>query len=213
MSNRTYRCGTPKPFWRGVSHGIFSIIYFFVGWLLLHNTYNWSLLLFIISHVFGYSASFFYHFVHWSSKYDIIMHKLDYIGIFVLMISPLFTYCNYLLPYWLGKLILTCLSVIFGIGLYEILHTTKRFMMTCKILYALVYIIELFVMIILNINTFYHGLIMLSMIIYLIGFIIFFTKKPDPYPAYFGYHELFHLCTIVGSLIHCYVNYNQNDWM
>ena len=30
-------------------------------------------------------------------------------------------------------------------------------------------------------------------------------RKPDPWPAVFGYHEVFHLCTVIGAGLHFYV--------
>jgi len=37
---------------------------------------------------------------------------------------------------------------------------------------------------------------------YSAGAVVYALKKPDPVPGVFGYHEVFHLCTIVGATLH-----------
>jgi hemolysin III len=37
-------------------------------------------------------------------------------------------------------------------------------------------------------------------ILYTIGAVIYARKKPDPFPKVFGYHEIFHLFVIAGSI-------------
>jgi len=45
------------------------------------------------------------------------------------------------------------------------------------------------------------GLLLLGGACYSVGAIIFATKRPDPAPAVFGYHELFHVLTIVAAAL------------
>jgi hemolysin III len=37
---------------------------------------------------------------------------------------------------------------------------------------------------------------------YSAGAVVYALKKPDPVPGVFGYHEVFHACTIVGAVLH-----------
>ncbi|HEY2831452.1 MAG TPA: hemolysin III family protein, partial [Sporichthyaceae bacterium] len=37
---------------------------------------------------------------------------------------------------------------------------------------------------------------------YSIGGLIYGIKRPNPSPRWFGFHELFHSCTIVGYVVH-----------
>jgi hemolysin III len=39
-------------------------------------------------------------------------------------------------------------------------------------------------------------------LIYSGGFIIYYRRRPDPWPRVFGHHEIWHLCVIGGSLCH-----------
>jgi len=49
------------------------------------------------------------------------------------------------------------------------------------------------------------GLILAGGLLYTLGAIIYAIKKPNPWPRYFGYHEIFHLLVIAGAGVHYYV--------
>jgi hemolysin III len=37
---------------------------------------------------------------------------------------------------------------------------------------------------------------------YTAGAVVYALRRPDPWPAVFGYHEVFHSCTVVGAALH-----------
>ncbi len=39
-------------------------------------------------------------------------------------------------------------------------------------------------------------------LLYTCGAIVYGTKRPDPWPQVFGFHEVFHLCTVVAAACH-----------
>jgi hemolysin III len=39
-------------------------------------------------------------------------------------------------------------------------------------------------------------------IAYSAGAVVYALKRPNPVPSVFGYHEVFHACTIVGAILH-----------
>lgn len=45
-------------------------------------------------------------------------------------------------------------------------------------------------------------LIAVGGLIYTYGAIVYATKRPNPWPDSFGFHEVFHLCTVVAALCH-----------
>jgi hemolysin III len=45
-------------------------------------------------------------------------------------------------------------------------------------------------------------LIVAGGIIYTIGGVVYALKRPNPIPGVFGFHEVFHLCTLVAALCH-----------
>ncbi len=37
---------------------------------------------------------------------------------------------------------------------------------------------------------------------YIAGAIVYASRRPDPAPRVFGYHEIFHACTLVAAVCH-----------
>lgn len=46
------------------------------------------------------------------------------------------------------------------------------------------------------------GLLVGGGLSYTLGAVIYATRRPDPWPLVFGFHEVFHLCTVVGAGLH-----------
>ncbi len=46
------------------------------------------------------------------------------------------------------------------------------------------------------------GLIMLGGVLYTVGAVVYARRWPDPLPAWFGYHEVFHLFVVAASVTH-----------
>jgi hemolysin III len=46
------------------------------------------------------------------------------------------------------------------------------------------------------------GLIALGGLLYTVGAIVYARQRPDPAPAWFGYHEIFHLFVVAASICH-----------
>ena len=46
------------------------------------------------------------------------------------------------------------------------------------------------------------ALIVVGGLAYSVGGVVYALRRPDPLPAVFGYHEVFHSCTLVGYACH-----------
>lgn len=46
-------------------------------------------------------------------------------------------------------------------------------------------------------------LIMVGGLLYTVGAVFYATRRPNPWPATFGYHEFFHACVSLAALCHC----------
>ncbi len=46
------------------------------------------------------------------------------------------------------------------------------------------------------------GLIALGGILYTLGGVVYARRRPDPWPRWFGFHEVFHLLVIAGTICH-----------
>jgi hemolysin III len=46
------------------------------------------------------------------------------------------------------------------------------------------------------------GLVLAGGVAYTLGAVVYARKRPDPWPRVFGFHELFHLLTVVAVILH-----------
>jgi hemolysin III len=46
------------------------------------------------------------------------------------------------------------------------------------------------------------ALILAGGVMYTLGAVVYAAKVPDPWPRVFGFHEVFHLCTVVAAGLH-----------
>ena len=46
------------------------------------------------------------------------------------------------------------------------------------------------------------GLIVAGGVAYTVGFPVLLTHRPNPWPTTFGYHEVWHLLTVVAAVLH-----------
>jgi hemolysin III len=47
------------------------------------------------------------------------------------------------------------------------------------------------------------GTALLGGVLYTVGAIVYALRRPDPWPRWFGFHEVFHTLTVVAFLAHC----------
>ncbi len=62
---------------------------------------------------------------------------------------------------------------------------------------AVMYMVDL-----LNANVAMMVLVCVGGLLYTGGAIVYALKKPNPWPGHFGFHEIFHLCTVLAFLCH-----------
>jgi len=46
------------------------------------------------------------------------------------------------------------------------------------------------------------GLLFIGGLIYMVGFVVYYRQRPNPYPGVFGSHEIWHLFVLAGSFCH-----------
>ena len=45
-------------------------------------------------------------------------------------------------------------------------------------------------------------LVIIGGVLYSMGAVVYATKRPNPSPDHFGFHEIFHVCTVLAFLCH-----------
>lgn len=152
--------------------------------------------------LFGFSA--LYHLGNWSPKVLGIMRKVDHANIFVLIAG---TYTPITLSLLEGRSLVICLSIVWGGAIIgSAMHMS--WVDFPRWLYVSLYIAVGWVAIWYLPDIWEAGtptvvwLIIAGGIIYTIGAVFYATKWPNPWPRHFGFHEFFHLCTVLAYACH-----------
>ncbi len=152
--------------------------------------------------LFGTSA--IYHRGTWSARMGGFLRRLDHANIFV-FIAGTYTPLALLLLEGTGRTVL--LAVIWSIAALGIAFKLG-WMSAPRWLYTSLYIAMGWVAVGWLVPFWNAGgplivaLIVLGGLIYSAGAVVYARKKPDPAPAWFGYHEVFHVATVVAALCH-----------
>lgn len=152
--------------------------------------------------VFGASAA--YHRVAWSDVARKRMKRLDHSMIFVLIAGTYTPLCLLALSgAWSVVLLATVWAgAITGIVLKQVnidgLKRVSGFLYISLGWVSIVSMPQLFH----TMSGAAFALVVVGGLLYTLGAIVFAAKRPDPYPAVFGYHEIWHAFTAGASLCH-----------
>lgn len=167
----------------------------------------WQIVSFSIfgaSMILLYSASATYHLVNASDKVVKILQKIDHSMIFVLIAGTYTPICLTLLRgglgYWLLVLIWSCAAA--GIVMKMFFFDIPR------LLYTGIYLIMGWIAVFVIVPIYRAGgplplvWLLAGGLMYTAGGIIYAIKKPDIFPGWLGFHEIFHIFVILGSTAH-----------
>lgn len=156
-----------------------------------------------------YSASTLYHLLPLTDKGRVGLRKLDHIMIFVLIASTYTPFC--LIPFrdsfgW---------AMFGGVWTIAILGTAfKIFWIHCPRSISTLLYVSMGWIAIAGIRPIFRILepwalfwLVSGGVLYSIGAVIYVCKRPNPIPRWFGFHEIFHVFVILGSLSHFWVIY------
>ena len=158
-----------------------------------------------------YSASTIYHIVDRPQKISKLLKRVDHMMIFILIAGTYTPIC--LIPLdaasgnTIGVTILTvvwCVAIL-GIFMKIVWINAPRWLSTAQ--YILMGWIAIFAILPLF-NTMNHGgfvWLLVGGIIYTIGGLIYATKWPKLNFKWFGFHEVFHVFVLAGSLCHYFM--------
>ncbi len=167
----------------------------------------WQIVAFSIfgsSLILLYSASATYHLVNGSEKVMKVLRKLDHSMIFVLIAGTYTPVCLILLR---GAVGYSMLSVIWSCAIIGIV--LKMFFMNIpRWLYTGVYLLMGWLAVAVIVPLFRaSGLAVVLWLLagglfYTAGGVIYALKRPNIIPNWLGFHEIFHLLVILGSVSH-----------
>jgi hemolysin III len=163
-----------------------------------------SLAVFGLSLLLLYGASSAYHLVQSSPKITLMLRRLDHMMIYILIAGTYTPICLLALPNRLGSALLSTIWILAAFGML----LTLFFINTPRWLTVAVYI-GMGWMALLAIKPLLQVLppggifwMVLGGLMYSGGAVIYTLKKPDWFPGRFGFHEVWHLFVMAGSLSH-----------
>lgn len=150
--------------------------------------------------LFGTSA--LYHLGKWTPAVTATLRRLDHANIFVFIAATYTPLALILLPDPIPLLVLIWTVALVGVVTRVFWHTAPRWLdVVCYMLmgWAGIGWLPAFwakggpvVVILIGIGGLFYS----------VGAIIYARKSPNPSPAWFGFHEIFHACTIAAALCH-----------
>lgn len=196
-----------KPKLRGILHGIAFVctIISFIVFLFtsLIGKFNLGILIYLISQMLQYGASSIYHIPSWSPRIKRILQHIDHICIFILISG---TQTSVILNSVKIKDTISAMFIKISwtlsvLGILKIIIMNKLHNLFDLMFYCIHGVIILpFYKVLKYTDIIDRVLVIIGGITYLIGGLIFGLEKPNPFPKIFGWHEIFHVFTIIANI-------------
>ncbi|MCH1883839.1 hemolysin III family protein [Agrococcus sp. ARC_14] len=196
-----------KPTWRGWIHAATAPLALIAGIVLVvladGVVATWSTAVFALSGVLLFGISAVYHRFHWQEHTRVVLKRLDHANIFLLIAG---SYTPIAMLTLTSPTDWILLSVIWGGALlgiaFRVFWLTAPRWLYVPIYLALGWAAVAFMGDIWAANAVTATLVIAGGVAYTVGAIFYGTKKPNPFPGHFGFHELFHVCTVIAFLCH-----------
>ena len=196
----------PKPVFRGRLHQIcfFLSIPAGVALILAAGTgeARFAALVYSLGVTGLYGASGAYHRGNWSPNAKRWMQRLDHSMIFVLIAATYTPFCLLLIegPVSIVLLSITWVGAITGLVLALTGVAQKHgigFTLYLVLGWLAILAMPWFIA---HMGTAQLALMAIGGVLYTLGAICLGTRWPDPFPRHFGYHEVWHVMTVVAGL-------------
>jgi hemolysin III len=208
--NETTESRTPlaeKPLLRGVSHELAAAVALAAWTALAHLAHGGRAA--TAANVYGaslftlFAVSALYHRATWAPRARLLMRRLDHAAIFVLIAGTYTPFCL-LLGGARGDALLALVWAGAALGIVrEIVWVGAPKALVAALYVALGWVI-LPVLPALRalLGGAGVGLLAAGGVLYSAGAVVYATRRPDPFPRVFGYHEVFHALTIAAAALH-----------
>lgn len=200
--------GLVKPRWRGRLHQIAFFVAIPQGIALVATAAGWvarvAAAVYALSLAGLYGVSALYHRLRWSPRALARMRRLDHSMIFVL-IAGTYTPVSLLVlhrPWSIALLAVVWAGAIMGV-LMKVLGLDRTRKITGTLYIVLGWVAVLMApAFVTRVPLSVLLLIVAGGVLYTLGAIVFLRKRPDPSPAVFGYHEVWHVAVVSAALCH-----------
>jgi len=151
-----------------------------------------------------FAVSAVYHRGRWSPKASLLLKRLDHSNIYLLIAG---TYTPFVLLGLRGALEISLVAgvwvgALLGVAFRVLRPDAPRWLYVS--LYVLVPCAPAFALpsLLAHLGAAVVTLILTGAAVYVVGGVVYGLQRPNPSPAWFGFHEVFHACTVVAYVIH-----------
>lgn len=196
-----------RPTWRGWIHAATFPVAIVAGIVLIAvaqgGAAKWAAAVFMVTSMLLFGNSALYHRFDWSPKVKITLKRIDHANIFLLIAGTYTPLAVLALPPQKGALLLSLVwgGTVVGILFRVFWINAPRWLYVALYLLmgwaAVMFMVDLF-----TANATMMVLVIIGGLLYTGGAIVYALKKPNPWPGHFGFHEIFHVCTVLAFLCH-----------
>lgn len=196
-----------KPSWRGWIHAVTAPIAVIMGGLLIALAATpearWASFVFMLTSVALFGNSALYHRGRWTARITRLLKRIDHANIFLLIAGTYTPLSLLALPPSQGVVLL---SIVWGIALLGVAFRIFWLGAT-RWLYVPIYIglgwaAVFFFKPLFEANAAMMILVLIGGLLYTVGALAYGFKRPNPFPGKFGFHEIFHTCTVLAFACH-----------
>ncbi|ROS23031.1 hemolysin III family protein [Cellulomonas sp. PhB150] len=165
---------------------------------------KWSTAVFGLSAVMLFGTSAIYHRGRWSPRTAAVLRRLDHTNIFLIIAGTYTPLAVLLLPARTAKVLL----IIVWAGALVGLLARVFWLGAPRWVYVPVYVALGWVAVAFLPQFYRSGgpavmwLVIGGGLAYTLGAVVYGLKRPNPSPRWFGFHEIFHVLTVVGYTCH-----------
>lgn len=161
-----------------------------------------SMLIFGLSMTMLYTVSAIYNIGNWGGPVGRFLRSLDHANIFVLIAGTYTPICFNMLSGWVRSALLATVWLLAGAGVVLAIFTTKVPRSARTGLYIAMGWVGILALPALWEVLAWEALALLFLggVLYTVGAVIYGLRRPNPFPRYFGFHEIFHLFVIAGGM-------------
>ena len=196
-----------KPTWRGWIHAITTPVALVAGVVLIALAAGaeakWACAVFVLSSLLLFGNSALYHRVDWSPKVKKILKRIDHSNIFLLIAGTYTPLALLALPPGQGLPLLVTVWVGAALGvLFRVFWIGAPRWLYVPLYLALGWVAVLYFPALFTADAAMMVLVAVGGLLYTVGAIVYGMKRPNPVPGTFGFHEIFHTCTVLAFLCH-----------
>ena len=155
-----------------------------------------------VSLLFGTSA--LYHRIAWTPTWRAVMARIDHSMIFVFIAGTYTPFAVLALPSTAGRVVL----IVVWVGAVAGVMLKAAWLSAPRGLSVPLYLALGWVAVFVLPDLLWFGgvaalvLLLVGGLLYTAGAVVYAVRRPDPVPHVFGFHEVFHLCTVVAATCH-----------